>query len=296
MRKAVAARLASYDRAYRDPASRLATVGYIASGSVAQRYNRCGKPNCGCHADPPRLHGPYWHWTAKVDGKTVNKRLTEREARLYREWIANDRQARSLLAEMRAIAAQSAAVIIAEDADWGLRSPAYARPTRLSPQKASSIPTGPLPGPQPTRPSCSHQHRNGRLCACFRIDATVPSRPQPGRLPEDPTAGYRPRRTAPVGDQHQTAGKPAMSERRVERHRQRQATRAALKVSDLEVVLDPPNVHNTPASWSPGPVEGKPRRFRHWKHVLEAAQHGTSGSQRDDRLPRRRGRQGPHGR
>jgi hypothetical protein len=63
-------------------------------------------------------------------------------------------------------------------------------------------------------------------------------------------------------DQHQTAGKLAKSERRVEHHRQRQATRAALNVSDLEDVLDPPSVHNTPA---PEPVEAKPRRFRHWK-------------------------------
>ncbi len=48
---------------------------------------------------------------AKIDGKTVNKRLTEREARLYQEWIANDRKARSLLAQLRDVAAQAAAVI-----------------------------------------------------------------------------------------------------------------------------------------------------------------------------------------
>jgi hypothetical protein len=69
-------------------------------------------------------------------------------------------------------------------------------------------------------------------------------------------------------DEHQTAGKPAKSERRVEHHRQRQATRAALNVSDLEDVLDPPSVHNAPAPGSPGspgPVAAKPRRFRHWK-------------------------------
>ena len=68
-----------------------------------------------------------------------------------------------------------------------------------------------------------------------------------------------------MSDQHQTAGKPAKSERRVEQHRQRQATRAALNVSDLEDVLDPPSVHNTAAPSLPGPVEAKPRRFRHWK-------------------------------
>jgi hypothetical protein len=117
MRKASTAKLASYERRYRDLAAQLAAIGYIASGSIAQRYNRCGKSNCACHADPPRLHGPYWQWTAKVDGKTVNKRLTEREARLHREWIDNDRKARSLLTQMRAIGSEAAALIIAEDAD-----------------------------------------------------------------------------------------------------------------------------------------------------------------------------------
>jgi hypothetical protein len=109
-----AQKLASYERRYRDLAGQLAAIGYIASGSLAQRHTRCGRPTCACNASPPRLHGPYWHWTAKVGGKTVNKRLTEREARLYGEWIANDRQARSLLAQMRAVAAEAAAVIIEE--------------------------------------------------------------------------------------------------------------------------------------------------------------------------------------
>jgi hypothetical protein len=68
-----------------------------------------------------------------------------------------------------------------------------------------------------------------------------------------------------MSDQHQAAAKPAKSERRVEHHRQRQATRAALNVSDLEDVLDPPRVHNTAAPTLPGPVVAKRRRFRHWK-------------------------------
>lgn len=108
-------RLATYERRYRELARELAQIGYIASGSLAQRATRCGKDTCACRADPPRLHGPYWHFTAKVDGKTVNKRLSDREARLYEEWIANDRKALHLLAEMRTIAAEAQAVILAEE-------------------------------------------------------------------------------------------------------------------------------------------------------------------------------------
>ena len=114
MEKAAAAKLTAYEHRYQDLTRQLASIGYIASGSLAPRYNRCGKPTCACHADPSRLHGPYWHWTAKVDAKTVNKRLTEREARLYQEWIANDRKARALLTQMRAIAAVGTAIIIAD--------------------------------------------------------------------------------------------------------------------------------------------------------------------------------------
>jgi hypothetical protein len=110
------ARLAGYERRYRALAGQLADIGYIAAGSVAPRYNRCGKPNCACHSDPPQLHGPYWHWTAKVHGKTVNRRLSQREAELYNEWISNDRRARALLAEMRALATKATGLILG-DAD-----------------------------------------------------------------------------------------------------------------------------------------------------------------------------------
>jgi hypothetical protein len=115
--KRTESRLNAYERRYRELARQLGDIGYIASGSLAPRFNRCGKTNCACHADPPRLHGPYWQWTAKVDGKTVNRRLTPREADLYNEWIANDRQARDLLAKMRNLAAKATELILQEDAN-----------------------------------------------------------------------------------------------------------------------------------------------------------------------------------
>jgi hypothetical protein len=116
MNKKTAARLQAYERRYRRLAAQLADIGYIAPGTLARRYNRCGKPNCACHADPPRLHGPYWHFTAKVDGKTVNRRLSQRQAEIYSQWIANDRQARTLLAQMRELTAKAADIILAEAA------------------------------------------------------------------------------------------------------------------------------------------------------------------------------------
>lgn len=114
MTQRAASGLASYERRYRELAQKLSEIGWIASGSVASRTERCGKAYCACHDDPERRHGPYWHFTAKVGGKTVNKRLSERDAHLYEEWIANDRTVRSLLSEMREVAAEAEALILAE--------------------------------------------------------------------------------------------------------------------------------------------------------------------------------------
>jgi hypothetical protein len=100
-------RLADYEQKYRDLAAQLATIGLIHSGSVTRRYTRCATPGCKCHADPPQPHGPYYQWTAKANGKTVTRRLTEDEATLYQEWIANDRQLRHLIRQMRQIAAKA---------------------------------------------------------------------------------------------------------------------------------------------------------------------------------------------
>ena len=123
--------LADYERQYRRavlayagslPATARADVvvrvlGFITAGSLARRYNRCGKPTCHCHSDPPQPHGPYWQWTAKVNGKTVNRRLTSNQAALYQQWIANDRRLRALVTDLRAIAAKATELIMKEAAD-----------------------------------------------------------------------------------------------------------------------------------------------------------------------------------
>jgi uncharacterized protein DUF6788 len=109
-------RLERYERRYRELARQLAEIGFIASGSLAARYTRCGRPSCACAGDPPKLHGPYWHLTGKVAGRTVNRRLDDREASLYTEWIENDRKARALLAEMRKITVEAESLILDKQA------------------------------------------------------------------------------------------------------------------------------------------------------------------------------------
>ncbi|MDA8356235.1 MAG: hypothetical protein M0Z95_08080 [Actinomycetota bacterium] len=134
------ARLAAYERRYRELAQKLSEIGWIASGSLAERTERCGKAYCACASDPARRHGPYWHFTAKIDGKTVNKRLSERAAHLYEDWIANDRTVRSLLTEMREVAAKAQALMLADEAsDRSRQGPRRPSPeTRQSPDRQQS--------------------------------------------------------------------------------------------------------------------------------------------------------------
>ena len=108
--------LDEYERRYRALLEQITEVGFIRSGSVAPRFNYCGKPNCRCHADPPQPHGPYWQWTAKVDGKTVNRRLTSQQAERYQEWIGNDRKLRALIDDLRTVAEAATNLILEAEA------------------------------------------------------------------------------------------------------------------------------------------------------------------------------------
>ena len=81
-------------------AESLAQIGFALPGSVAVRNYRCGKTNCACHSDPPRLHGPSIQWTRKINAKTVNRALTDEQWRDYQEWFDNARKIRALVAEL----------------------------------------------------------------------------------------------------------------------------------------------------------------------------------------------------
>lgn len=110
-------KLAEYEQRYRELAAQLPTIGLIHSGSVTRRYTHCANPGCKCHAEPPQPHGPYYQWTAKVNGTTVTRRLSEAEATLYQEWIANDRRLQRLIQQMREVATNVAALKLKEVAN-----------------------------------------------------------------------------------------------------------------------------------------------------------------------------------
>jgi hypothetical protein len=83
----------------------IARSGMVLPGSITQRRTRCGRRNCGCHADPPRLHGPYWQWTRKVAARTICRWLSPGQRDDYQAWIDNDRRLRELLTRLETLGA-----------------------------------------------------------------------------------------------------------------------------------------------------------------------------------------------
>ena len=94
-----------------EKAQELSELGFLMRGSIIERFSRCGSPGCGCHDEPPRLHGPYWQWTAKVGGKTVTRNLSEHQVKRYREWKDNAQRLDAIVAELFKLSAQADEVL-----------------------------------------------------------------------------------------------------------------------------------------------------------------------------------------
>ena len=84
-----------------------APADFALPGTLTVRSYPCGKPGCRCHADPPRLHGPYAEWTRKIAGKTVTRRLTADQLAEYQPLFDNAKKLRALLAELQDLTLQT---------------------------------------------------------------------------------------------------------------------------------------------------------------------------------------------
>lgn len=78
------AALEDHRRRFEELKRELQQLEYFCKGTVLERRMKCGKAQCPCQTDPTRRHGPYFEWTYKVSGKTVNVKLTPETAPLYR--------------------------------------------------------------------------------------------------------------------------------------------------------------------------------------------------------------------
>ena len=88
-------KLAKLRRDYEAAKAQIQALGYVSPGTLQKRQYRCGKPNGRC-ATQNILHGPYYQWTRKVSGKTVNLNLNEQSAPKVKEWIKNRQRLRKL--------------------------------------------------------------------------------------------------------------------------------------------------------------------------------------------------------
>lgn len=87
---------------------KLADLDFILYGTIRKHFMVCGNRGCRCHAKPPQLHGPYYDWTRKVDGKTKTVRLTEEHAKILGKWIENMRGLEKIISSMEKISVQAA--------------------------------------------------------------------------------------------------------------------------------------------------------------------------------------------
>jgi hypothetical protein len=110
MKSASEKHLQQYTARYAQAKQELQDLGFIAQGTVQTRYKTCGQPGCICQSNPDKRHGPYYHWTRKVAGKTVSVTLTQEEANLYRSAIANGRKLDAAIRTLRQISARALAV------------------------------------------------------------------------------------------------------------------------------------------------------------------------------------------
>jgi hypothetical protein len=72
-------------------------LDYFCKGTLLKRMMKCGKSQCACRQDPAKRHGPYFEWTYKAKGKTVNVKLTREVMPIFRDASRQYRKLRSLL-------------------------------------------------------------------------------------------------------------------------------------------------------------------------------------------------------
>lgn len=107
------------DAELRRIAKALGEIGLCLPGSISDERTRCGKPNCRCKSDPPVLHGPYHHWTRKIDGRTVGRYLSDEQFERYEDWFVNAKRIRDLLTELETLSLR-----VAERTEgWDAQSP-----------------------------------------------------------------------------------------------------------------------------------------------------------------------------
>lgn len=80
---------------------KLPQLAAMARGSVAERYLRCGQPNCKCKKPGAPGHGPYHYLTTTLGaGKTRTQLLSRSQLQQARRWTDNYKRLRQTLEQI----------------------------------------------------------------------------------------------------------------------------------------------------------------------------------------------------
>ena len=108
---------------YQQRANELAEVGFMLRGSLTERFLPCGTPGCRCHTDSAHLHGPYWQWSQRHEGKTQSRFLRGEQLRRHQEWLNNGRRFDKIVSEMIEISTQADAILVQEERKSNAEAP-----------------------------------------------------------------------------------------------------------------------------------------------------------------------------
>jgi hypothetical protein len=103
---------------FRQARRELLQLEYFLKGTVLKRMMKCGRPQCACHHDPAKRHGPYFEWTYKANGKPVNVQLTAESALLYKAATKQQRKLKAILARLERLS-RTALAGLAKQAEGG---------------------------------------------------------------------------------------------------------------------------------------------------------------------------------
>jgi hypothetical protein len=103
--------LANYVHQFAGLKQQIQQMQYFCKGTVLKRMMKCGQKRCACHKDPTKRHGPYFEWTFKSKGKTVNRRLQPEEAAIYSAATQQYRKLKSLLTGMEVLSRKAVALL-----------------------------------------------------------------------------------------------------------------------------------------------------------------------------------------
>jgi hypothetical protein len=96
-------KIAKHAQRFQELKRGLDQLEYFCKGTVLKRMTKCGKAYCACRSDPDKRHGPYFELTYKIEGKTVNVRLSPETAPLYKAASAQFRKLKTTLQRLEKI-------------------------------------------------------------------------------------------------------------------------------------------------------------------------------------------------